>query len=111
MRAAAGLTMVRADSELMDMATGYLERYLTPEHVKMSAEMYIEDEDNARAYQGSISAGWLEDRNEYAGTFSFAPRRISLRYEDALMAFFKGKLSAEKLVREISGGLEAGIMP
>ena len=111
MRAAAGLTMVRADSELMDVATGYLERYLTPEHVKMSAEMYIEDEDNARAYQGSISAGWLEDRNEYAGIFSFAPRRISLRYEDALMAFFKGKLSAEKLVREISGGLDAGIMP
>ena len=107
MRASVGITMVCAGSELTDAAIGYLERYLTPEHVKMSVEMYSEVAENASIYQGSISAGWLKDRNDYAGIFSFAPRRTSLLYEETLMAFFKGKLSAEELVQEFSGGLDA----
>ena len=111
MRASVGITMVCAGSELTDAAIGYLERYLTPEHVKISVEMYSEVAENASIYQGSISTGWLKDRNDYAGIFSFAPRRTSLLYEETLMAFFKGKLSAEELVRELSGGLDAGITP
>ncbi|MDD3336571.1 MAG: ABC transporter substrate-binding protein [Eubacteriales bacterium] len=105
MRAYASVNMVHAGSESMDALIGYLERYIPSDKDVYSVELYKEGV-TPGAYGTDfierITAGWINDRNDYTGKFSFAPMRTFFLYEGSLMKFIKGELSAEKLAKKIS---------
>lgn len=105
MRTHVSVNLVRADSPQTDAIIGYLERYVPSPDSVYSAELYrdgIAPGAYGKDFVERITAGWLKDRDEYAGTFSFAPRKAFFLYENALMKFFQGELSAEKLAQKIS---------
>ena len=105
MRTHAGVTVIRAGSGQTETGIGYLETLVPSSQSVYSAEIYREGVAPGaygKDFVECITAGWLRERSEYAGTFSFAPRRTFFLYESAIMKFLQGKLSAEKLVQKIS---------
>lgn len=104
MRANAWVYLVRADSPYADVLTGVLAGLLPSGKGAHAVEMYREGVKPGEYGRGSVerlTAGWIQDRKEYTGKLSFAPRRSAFLYEDAIASFCQGKLSAEKLAEQL----------
>ena len=104
MRANMDVWVARADSPYIAEITGYLEEvacaYLGGG--VYTVELFREGVAPGDHNGEPITAGWIKDRNEYAGKICFAPKRAKDMYEGTMIKFLQGKISAKAFAAAIS---------
>lgn len=109
MRGLANIFVVPAGSQWQNEIIGRLENDLADRGLNGggNAELLTDVEprthDPEAAYSpATVTAGYLKDLDDYTGTVCFAPMLKFEMHEDALVKFWAGELSAEKLAAQIS---------
>ena len=109
MRGLANISVVRADSQWLNEIIGRMENDLKDRGLNGAGNADLLTDVMPRTYNPkeinsplTVTAGYLKDLDNYTGTVCFSPMRTFTMYEDALVMFYSGQLSAEKLAAQIS---------
>ena len=109
MRGIASISVVRADSPWLNEIIGRMENDLKDRALNGAGNADLLRDVMPRTCNPkevysplTVTAGYLKDLNNYTGTVCFAPMRTFTMYEDALVKFSTGQLSAENLAAQIS---------
>ena len=109
MRGVASISAVRADSPWLKEIIGRMEYDLKDRGQNGLGNADLLTDVQPRTYNPkevdsplTVTAGYLKDLNDYTGIVCFAPMQTFTMYEEALVKFYTGQLSAENLAAQIS---------
>jgi len=109
MRGMARISIVRMNSEWLSEIIGCMENSLTDRALNGGGNADLLADVQPRLHNpkdgnspSTVTVGYLADLEHYTGTVCFAPMLTFTMHEAALVKFWTGQLSAEKLASQIS---------